>query len=190
MTDTTITPKGRVCFPELFEPKNSPQGGDEFYSCTLLLEKEDITNEMKSLVVEACKQKWGGKTPDKIHGFQSPFKNGNDKDPDKYPAFQDKIFISAKSKFQPGVVDHRKQEILATEQVYGGCYGRLMISAYGWEYMGKKGVSFNLLHFQKLGEGEAFGKRIKVTEAFDAVDIEEESSEGVTADGDNFEGLM
>ena len=45
----------------------------------------------------------------------------------------------------------------APEGFYAGCYARAAITAFGYDRKGNKGVSFSLMHIQKVKDGEPFG---------------------------------
>jgi len=155
MTTTVNTPKGQIAFPKVFRPEMN-DAGKEIYSCTVLVDnKQDITN-IKKIVKEAATEKWGEKLPKPL-GL--PYKDGNEKDLEKYPNFEDKVVISAKTQYQPQLINGAREEILDENEFYAGCEGRMAVSAWCWEYKGKKGVSLNLIALQKTGEGERVGGR-------------------------------
>lgn len=164
-----VTPKFRLSFPELFEPKAFEDQAAK-YSIQMLFDKKQDLSQLKNVVKRAAKEKWGDNPP---KGIVLPFKDGNDKDLDGY---QDTIVVGAASKFKPQVVDQKLEAILTADDIYAGCYARAAINAYAWEYKNpqgkvmKRGVSFNLESVQKLAEGERFVKRPDASETFDVVD--------------------
>jgi hypothetical protein len=166
---TVNTPKGQIAFPKVFRPEMN-DAGKENYSCTVLVDnKEDISN-IKAMVKEVATEKWGAKLPKPL-GL--PFKDGNEKDLEKYPNFENKIVLSAKTQFQPQLIDERREEILDETAFYAGCEGRMAVSAYAWSYRGTNGVSLNLVALQKTGEGERIGGRRNAVDLFDAVESTE-----------------
>lgn len=166
MTNTVNTPKGQISFPKVFTPEVN-DAGNEIYSCSVLVgNDEDITN-IKKIVKEAAVEKWGEKLPKPL-GL--PYKDGNEKDLEKYPNFEDKVVISAKTKFQPQIINESREEILDVNEFYAGCEGRMAVSAWCWEYKGKKGVSLNLIAIQKTGEGTKIGGRAVAKDLFDEVE--------------------
>jgi hypothetical protein len=174
-----VTPKARLSFPELFEPKAFENQAAK-YSVQLLFDKKADLGPLKAVVKKAIADKWGGNVP---KGLLLPFKDGNEKELDGY---ENMIVVSASSKFKPQVVDQKLEPILTADDIYAGCYVRAAINAYGWEYKNakgqvmKRGVSFSLESVQKLAEGERFVKRPDAADTFDAVD---DGSD----DADNFE---
>ena len=75
------------------------------------------------------------------------------------PEYAGKKFAIAKAKHTdpPKIVDLELNPILDKSEIYGGCEMRAAVSAYAWEFAGKKGVSLYLGNAQKTGAGEAFG---------------------------------
>lgn len=161
-TERVITPKFRVCFPNIFSPNKE----NDKYGVTMVFEKGADLNSLKTLAKEKAVEKWGEDIK-KDKKLQLPIKDGNEKDLQKYPVFEDTLFANAQTKFNVGLVDNNRQEILEEKEFYSGCYARASISAYAWEYKGKKGVSFNLLNVQKLDDGESLGGRVDASNEFD-----------------------
>lgn len=164
-----ITPKFRLSFPELFEPKAFEDQAAK-YSIQMLFDKKADLSPLKNAVKLAVREKWGENPP---KGLVLPFKDGNEKDLEGY---EDKIVVGAASKFKPQVVDQRLEAILTADDIYAGCFARAAVNAYAWEYKNqkgavmKRGVSFNLESVQKLAEGERFVKRPDASELFDEVE--------------------
>lgn len=180
-----VTPKFRLSFPELFEPKAFENQAAK-YSCQMLFDKKTDLSPLKNVVKKAIKDKWG-ETPPK--GLVLPFKDGNEKDLEGY---EDTIVVIAASKFRPQVVDQKLEAILTADDIYAGCYARAAINAYAWEYKNakgqvmKRGVSFNLESLQKLAEGERFVKRPDASETFDSVDDGSDDVSNYASDDDDF----
>lgn len=182
---TTLTPTFRVAFPNIFEV--SKMSGK--FGLTMLFNMEAIKSNpdqvilfkgMKELVKDAQIDKW--KSVDDVPDhYESPFKDGADKS--DYQGYgEGVIFINATSKYQPGLVDQKKQDIIDPSKFYGGCHARATINAYAWGYMGKAGVSFGIQNIQLVKDDEPFGGRSTPEKDFDALEVENEGSEAVTTD--------
>lgn len=180
-----ISPKFRLSFPELFEPKAFENQAAK-YSIQMLFDKKTDLASLKNAVKIAAKEKWGDNTP---KGLVLPFKDGSEKDLEGY---ENMIVVGAASKFKPQVVDNKLEAILAADDIYAGCFARAAINAYAWEYKNakgqvmKRGVSFNLESVQKLAEGERFVKRADASELFDAVDDGSDNADNYATDDDDF----
>lgn len=168
-----VTPVFRVSFPQVFEPKALADGQAKKYSLTMLFTLAEIAKSpseakawqaMKDALVVAAKEKWGAKIPT---GMKSPFRDGMEKE--QYQGYGKGVtFIAASTTTRPGLVDKQLQKIIAPEDFYAGCYARASVNAYGWQYMGKSGVSFGLQNIQKIDDGEPFGGRTRAEADFDS----------------------
>ena len=163
------TPRGRVSFPSVFTATETPNG-DKKFQLTLIFDKDDPGLPKLEAEVEECmKRKWG-KKPAK---YKSPFLDG---DEDGKPEYKGKTFIrlSSKADRRPGVVDQDREPIEASDgSFYSGCYARASYNLYGWEYMGKHGVSFGLKNVQKMADGEPLDGRTKPEDDFDDLSAED-----------------
>jgi hypothetical protein len=180
-----VTPKFRLSFPELFEPKAFENQAAK-YSIQMLFDKKTDLAPLKNAVKLAAKEKWGDNTP---KGLVLPFKDGNEKELEGY---ENMIVVGAASKFKPQVVDNKLEAILAADDIYAGCFARGAINAYAWEYKNakgqvmKRGVSFNLESVQKLAEGPRFVSRPDAADTFDAVDDGSDNADNYASDDDDF----
>lgn len=183
----TITPKFRVSFPQVFEPK-SFRGKPAKYSVQMLFDKSTDLAPLKAVIKKAAQEEWGEKLPKNL---KLPFRQGDEKELEGY---EGKIVVSAGTKFKPQVIDQKLAPIEAEQDFYPGCYARAKVVAYAWEEKDGKsvlarGVSFNLESIQKLADGESFVSRRDAAEDFDSV---EDGSEDATNfessdDSDDFE---
>jgi len=160
-----VTPEFRVSFPAIFKP--SEYNGKEKFGVTMLFSNQTDLSKLKKMCVEVAKEKWGEKLPKPL---KMPFRDGNEKDLDKYPSFEDTIFCAAQTLYQPGLVDEGLQPIIDESEFYAGCYARASVSAFAWEFQGKKGISLNLMNVQKLRNGDKLGGRVAAEDEFQAVE--------------------
>lgn len=167
-----VTGKVRISFPHLFEPFAFNEGDKAKYSATILIPKSDkdtlekIRKAEKNAIEKGRSAKWGGKLPAKL---QSPLRDG-DEEGDDYPERAGHFFLTVRSSTKPGVVDRQLNPILDTSEIYSGVYGRVSITAFAYDAMGNKGVSFALGNVQKLADGESLGGGSKPSEDFEAID--------------------
>lgn len=166
-----VTGKVRFSHVHVFEPFKAENEDEPRYSMMIIIPKSDETTYKKLRAAEEAaieagiNSKFGGKKPGKV---ASIIKDG-DEMADEYPEQKGSWFMWLKSKTRPGVVDANVNEVLDSTEVYSGCYGRVSINAYAYNYMGRKGVSFGLNHVQKLADGEFLGGRSRAEDDFDAV---------------------
>lgn len=173
------TPKFRVSFPAVFEPKLAPGATEPKFSITMLFQTTgpdavDITplkNAVKAVIAEkfgADETKWP-RTKDGKYAFKLPFRDGAEKDYEGYgPGV---VFCSASSKKdrKPGLIYGNKEPITNPNEFYGGCYARATINAYWYDKGVNKGVAFGLQNIQKWSDGEPFSGKTKPENDFDEI---------------------
>jgi Protein of unknown function (DUF2815) len=168
MADKVITPKFRVSYPALFEPKETPSG-ELRYSTTMVFDKDEDLSALKKAAGEALQERWGAKAMEMVKKQQLkwPFRDGSEK------FGPGTIFLNVSSKQQPGVVDRyagpdgRPRPITDPDEVYPGCYARASVRPFTYDVNGSKGVSFGLNNLQKLADGERLDGRMKAADEFD-----------------------
>lgn len=184
-----MTPEFRVSFPHVFKAQAPKPTDNPKFSITMLFPKEkELVGEVpktgeplsfKKVIYRAKVAKFGPDKADWPEEIQSPYRDGDDK------KYADKLgyaghwaikAISSEDQ-RPMVVGRDKQPLEKPADLYPGCYARASLLAYVWEYMGNYGVGFILDHVQKLRDGEAFGGKIPVDQAFSPLDDEEDESE-------------
>lgn len=168
MTESIITPKARVSFPNVFTPNAMNPGDTPKYSISLLFNKGEDLSKLKALIKSAVQEKWGDKPP---KGLRNPILDQGDREYDGYE--EGAFFIRASSKRQPGLINQRKERIIDEEEFYPGCYCVAQINAYAYDMAGNRGVAFGLNNIMKVAEGEPLGGRSKPEDAFASVEIEE-----------------
>lgn len=166
-TIKVLTPEFRVSFPAVFKPKAAFEGNDPTYNIQMLFQKSTDISVLKQAAKKAAKKKFPDGVP---KGFRWPWRDGDEKNLDNYKGT---IFISAKSKMAPGIVDAKKEEITILDQdkFYAGCWARATLTAYTYDFAGNKGVAFGLQNLQKLRDDEAFSGRANAKDDFDAVEV-------------------
>lgn len=149
-----------------WEPK-SINGGDEKYSVSLIISKDDKeTIDAINKSVEQAKKdgisKFGGKIPANL---KLPLRDGDIERPDD-EAYKNSYFINANSKDKPQIVDKAVRPILDQSEVYSGCYGRASITFYAFNSNGNKGIACGLGNLQKIKDGEALSGRSNASDDF------------------------
>jgi hypothetical protein len=178
MSETKVmTPQFRVSFPNVLRPGKPMKAGDEpKYGVTMLFPKGQDLSKMKAAAHAACVESWGADQSKWPKNFRNPFRDQSEKAFEGYEAGA--IFVTAKSKNRPGLVDVNVLDIIEEKDFYPGCYARATVNAFCYEYMGNKGVAFGLNNVQKLKDGEPLGGRTRATDDFEAVaeDMSKESA--------------
>ena len=141
--------------------------GVQKYTIAAVIDKSDqptvdVVREAIDYVRDNSTQLWGGRIPVNL---RIPLHDGDDERPDSV-AFRNCVYINAKSKEAPQIVDWQVQPITDQEEVYSGCYGKVSLTLYGYNTGGSKGIAAWLGNIQKLGDGEKFARRVNARDEF------------------------
>lgn len=173
-----FTLKGRIFYPELFEPKVSkanPQGAPK-YSCMFAWDINDVAQSAQTQAVAQFlatgKAKFFPQIPDEH--FKKPVKTwGKYQRQDGKPvqAFLEGkhwMNLSANAQFAPQVVDQARQPVLDAAEVYSGRNVLVNFSFWAYQNSGNTGISTNLEAVMLLegGDREAAGGGVNLDEAF------------------------
>lgn len=176
------TPKFRVSFPAVLKAK-AYKGGNPVFSVVMLFDKklaaQGKLKDMQSLIKATAISKWNEIPTGVLDMSQDtcPFSDGDNK---TYEGYEGTYTARAASQYAPAIIDTGNasknidpQAILDAEEFYAGCYARASITAFTWENMGRRGVSFGLQNLQKLADGEPFSGRGDPLQDFDPIVPEE-----------------
>jgi len=148
-----ITPVGMLSFPNLYTPRAAAPGQEPAYSASILFDaKAQQSPEylaLRKAAHEAGIKKFGAdkmRDPGFTRNLRMPFRPAGEKE---YAGYEDgMVYISARTKDKPGVVDARSQEIHTPGDVFPGQLCRLFLTPFGYDVSGNKGISFALNHVQ------------------------------------------
>lgn len=178
-----ITGKVRLSYCYIFEPRPD-DNGDEKYSCSILIPKEDkeTLRKIKAAVDAAVElgktSKWGGKIPANL---KKPLRDGDEERPDD-PAYAGHYFLNATSRTKPGIAKPigkgsdgkmKFQEITDSTEVYSGCYAKVSLNFYPFDAKGNRGVAAGLNNIVKVQDGEFLGGRASIQDEFADVDFDD-----------------
>lgn len=179
-----VTPAGIAKYCFVNTPSAPYEGkGDPQYKVTVLL---DDTPELRSQIDEWMKQ---AAAEAKANGvklkkqFKNPFEYPEDQDEDDFiPAegkdrakfdedFRGKIFVTAKSKFKPGLIDTTREALPEDIKVMSGDVVRAKLEFNPYEGFGS-GISLRLKVVQLIEKNTAFsgGDGYVNTDGFDDID--------------------
>ena len=166
-----VTPECRLSFVRVREPGETPSGALK-YSVQMIWDKKD--DGLKKLA-DAVKKAAIGKFDEKIfvNGWphkvlMNPLRDGEEERPGNSD-YVGKVFSTAKSDYQPGVVIQNEGKIVPLvdwDALYSGCYARVSISVYAYDKSGNKGVAFGLNNIMKTHDGDRLDGRKSAGEDF------------------------
>ena len=168
----------RISFANIWEAK-SINGGDEKYSVSCLIPKEDKATLTKiQRAVEAAKEdakgkKWGGKVPANL---KLPLRDGDIDRPDD-ENYAGHMFLNATSKEAPQIVDRKIQPILDPMECGSGDYCNVSVNFYGFAASGNKGVAAGLGNIQKVKDGERLAGKASAASDFDEIEGEDDGTD-------------
>lgn len=173
----------RLSFPVLVEPKPVMQGKatdqTPYYQATFLLPPTFDRRPLIAALKVAMVLKWGKEVP--ISRDKNPIKSCEGMTYAGYaPGWW---FVRTKTKRKPGLVDVNGAPLSPEdyEKLYPGRYVNALVSAFGWEFSGIKGVSFSLSGIQCARDAERLDAQHNVLDVFGALS-DDELGEQATAD--------
>jgi hypothetical protein len=163
----------RLSYPNLFEAKSGPEGGEAQYSASFLLDKSnnaDAVTTMRDGIFKVAEAQWGtGKikwSGDKLFINQDGkakevkvcLRDGSEK-PETDGYGDGVVFFSARNKSQPPVVDRNPQVRLTKDsgKPYAGCFVNASVRLWAQDNNFGKRVNASLAAVQFAGEGDSFG---------------------------------
>lgn len=169
-----MTPKFRVSFPAVFEPKLNTLNGKNEYSVVMMFDKNDKTvmaglSELYDVATSVAVEKFGENLPANL---RMPFRDGDADRPEYYKGY---VWVTSRSTIRPGVVDQQCTLVTPdSPEFYAGCYCKATVQLFAYDAMGNKGVSMGLQNLQIVGRGEAFTMRKDAVDDFTPVTDEEQ----------------
>lgn len=174
----------RLAFPELFEAKQSDDGGAPKYSAKFVVPKNHPQiAEIEKAMFATAEAKWGGKAKtiyDNLVKTGKPkvievafVRQEYGKDGDVYDGFEDAFYLSASNKVRPTVIDGDRSPLTAADgKPYSGCYVNVIVEFWAQDNKYGKAIRAELKGVQFVKDGDAFGGGGSAASAedFDVVD--------------------
>jgi len=150
----------RLAFPNLFEAQTVNGEGEPAFSAVFLIPKDDpqvIT--ISKAIQTVAKEKWGAKAEEHLAKMKAADKtalhNGDLKS--EYDGFQNMLFLSARNKTRPLVIDANKSLLnQADGKPYAGCYVNASVELWAQDNKYGKRVNATLRGVQFVRDGDAF----------------------------------
>ena len=190
--DFVVNKPCMVAYPHLATPRENELKHKSEYSVMLCIPKADtaVLNIVKKAMAEAARKKFGPNvnlaTLD-MNRFRDG--DGTKDDGTEYRGelkghWLVNLATEAKAERRaPAVVSPDGHTVCDPDMVYSGCFCCVSVSANGWEFAGKKGVSLYLRNVQFVRDGEPF--KGGYIDEFAPVEGGESQAEATTG----FEGL-
>lgn len=175
-----VTGKARLSYVNLFEPRLDKDGNSPKYQCKLLIPKSDratmakMRAAQKVAIAQGEQGKFNGKKLRGEPGTGQSWDTIHDGDESDSEEDAGHWTVNVSSKNRPGIVDRSLNPIMDSTEVYSGCYARVSLNCFPYNFDGKVGVTFGLNHVQKLADGDYLGGRTRAEDDFDELDDDED----------------
>ena len=172
----------RLSYAHIWEPGVNADGTPGKYSASLLVDKKDKETIAKIEKATEAAITAGKSTLANAKGvvvrnkLKLPLRDADEEGIDD-PAYEGMMFLNASSKYQPGIVNRKVEDILDQNEVYSGCYCNVDVNFYAFSREGNKGIAVGLNNIQKLKHVERLAGGRSAKDAFTALDDEDEDGE-------------
>lgn len=173
MSTKVVTGKVRGSYVNVFRPRINDMNGQEEYSMSLLIPKDDrkTVDRINAAVKEAAAKKFGDKVPAK---FRHPLRDGDEERPDDQ-AYQGHYFLNVKSKQKPGIIDKTRQEVIDSNEFLSGDYCRVSMNCYAYDVSGNRGAAFGLGNIQVIAKGDPLTSQARAEDEFSDWDDDDDT---------------
>jgi hypothetical protein len=160
MTTRVVTGKCRFVYCSVMSARKNEMNGKDEFSTQVLVPKSDTetVGALKAAAKEALMAKFGDKIPKNV---RNPLRDGDtETKADGAPLgkeYAGHFFFNTKSTNKPGAVDANGQDLLGSNDIVSGDYGRVSLNAYAYSQAGNNGVSFGLNNIMLVAKGEPLG---------------------------------
>jgi len=162
MTTKVVTGEVRFSYANVMRPRVNTMNGKEEYSTQVLIPKTDkeTVAAIKAAGKAALQAKWGDKIPAKV---RNPLRDGDTETKSDGSSlgseYAGHFFMTVKTSAdrKPGVVDAKGRDLIDSDAIVSGDYGRVSLNAYAYDAAGNKGVAFGLNHVMLARKGEQLG---------------------------------
>lgn len=175
---------GTLSFPHVFkETAVKNDKGEVVYDIQIIIPKSqrEDAREIVKAIKEVGEAKWGANWKK----VRTPLRDGDGEKDDitedgstkgeKYPERLGCWFLNARSTKPVGVYDRQRNPIVNSDDLYGGCKGKIAVTFYPYSTSGNNGIGVGLNGVQKIADGESFGGGRKPVESmFDLMDDEDD----------------
>ena len=160
MTTRVVTGKVRFVYCSVMAARKNEMNGKDEFSTQVLVPKTDTETvaALKAAAKEALTAKFGDKIPKNV---RNPMRDGDtETKSDGSPLgkeYAGHFFFNTKSTNKPGAVDANGADLLGSNDIASGDYGRVSLNAYAYSQAGNNGVSFGLNNVMLVAKGESLG---------------------------------
>jgi hypothetical protein len=160
MSTQVTTGRARFSYCNVVEARRNDMNGKDEFSTQVLVQKSDTETiaALKAAAKEALTAKFGDKIPKTV---RNPMRDGDtETKSDGSPLGAEYAgcwYFSTKSSKKPGIIDANGRDLISSDAVASGDFGRVAVNAYAYDAAGNKGVAFGLNHVMLIEKGTPLG---------------------------------
>lgn len=172
----------RLSYAHIWEPGRNADGTPGKYSASLLIDKKDkatlanIEKATEAAITAGQTILANAKGNVIRQKLKLPLRDADEEGVDD-PAYEGMMFLNASSRYQPGIVNRKVEDIIDQNEVYSGCYCNVDVNFYAFSVEGNKGIAVGLNNIQKVKDGERLAGGRSAKDAFTALDDEDEDED-------------
>lgn len=184
-----VTPPGVLSFAHLKEPDTKGKYADNKYKTDVVFDDDEKAKIFKEAVAEKVAELVKVEWPKLKNAsmVKLPFKDGNErtnKDGEILEGYEDKVYVTPKSKYKPKVVDAKKNPVPDTVWPSGGDLARAICELYPCTVSGKPTIALRLKAIQIIEKRAGGGGRYE--DLFEEEDgFEAEGEDAASSDGES-----
>jgi hypothetical protein len=183
-----VLKRARIAFAKIWEPEQFGGQGEPACSGSFILDPKAQKAEVDKMIAainEVAKEKWKDKAADMLKTLKAKgdicLHDGATKS--EYDGFAGNVFVSARNKVRPVVVDKNKSPLTQADgRPYSGCFVNVSLDIWAQENKYGKRINAKLLAVQFEDEGLAFSGG----EGYSDADFEDEGGGEATSEVGDF----
>lgn len=134
-----VSPTGVAAFSYLSKPDTEGKYADNKFKVTLVLDGDANVDAIKKACLEAARIEWGPKI--NMKQVRMPITDGDTKGKEE---FEGKLLLVAKSKYQPTLVDRKREALAEGVNIFTGDMIKISGCCIPYTASGQKGVTVQL----------------------------------------------
>lgn len=169
--------KVRLSYPDLWKPGKpmANSAGEPKYGAQFIFDVgSDAARVAEAAFLAVARDKWGANgatVAASLEASKKCIRKGDsnlDKDGNVRNGYAGKLYLVAKNKIRPVIVDRKRLPLTEADgKPYGGCYVNASVEIYAMDKPGQgKSINATLLAVQFDSDGEAFGGGVGSADVF------------------------
>ena len=170
MSTQVTTGRARFSYCNVAQARRNEMNGKDEFSTQVLIPKTDTETiaALKTAAKLALTAKFGDKIPKTV---RNPMRDGDTETKSDGSPLGDEYagcyYFNTKSNKKPGIIDANGRDLITSDAVVSGDFGRVAVNAYAYDAAGNRGVAFGLNHVMLMEKGTPLGSaKVSAAAAF------------------------